>query len=99
MRPVTRRTALAMGGLGLAGTVIGGTGLWREVTTPGTPGQPGGELVEPEVLTSSAGRLEVAMQARLGTHEVAGRQARTMGYNGGVPGPTLRLRPGDLLRI
>ncbi|WP_134773237.1 multicopper oxidase family protein [Ornithinimicrobium flavum] len=99
MRPVTRRTALAMGSLGLAGTVVGGTGLWRDLTTPGAPGDPGGELVEPEVLVSSGGRLEVSLQARLGTHEVAGRQARTMGYNGGVPGPTLRLRPGDLLRI
>jgi FtsP/CotA-like multicopper oxidase with cupredoxin domain len=88
-----------MGGLGVAGTVVGGTGLWRELTTPGPPGGPGGELVEPEVLTSSGRRLEVALQARLDTHDVAGRQARTMGYNGGVPGPTLRLRPGDLLRI
>ncbi|WP_237740619.1 multicopper oxidase family protein [Ornithinimicrobium pekingense] len=50
-------------------------------------------------MTSSGGRLEVSLQARLDTHEVAGRPARTMGYNGGVPGPTLRLRPGDLLRI
>lgn len=99
MRPVSRRTALTMGGLGLATTVIGGTGLWRELTTPGAPGDPGGELVEPEVLASGGGRLDVQLQARVDTHEVAGRSATTMGYNGGVPGPTLRLRPGDLLRI
>ncbi|HSP60460.1 MAG TPA: multicopper oxidase family protein, partial [Ornithinimicrobium sp.] len=116
MRPVSRRTALTMGGLGLAGTLVGGTGLWRELSepgagaagsggspgsgeTPGTTGSGAEELVEPEVLSSSDGRLEVRLQARFGTHEVAGQQARTMGYNGGVPGPTLRLRPGDLLRI
>ncbi|WP_153011641.1 multicopper oxidase family protein, partial [Serinicoccus chungangensis] len=99
MRPVSRRTALTMGGLGLTTTVIGGTGLWRELTTPGAPGDPGGELVEPEVLASGGGRLDVQLQARVDTHEVAGRSATTMGYNGGVPGPTLRLRPGDLLRI
>ncbi|MGC5583154.1 MULTISPECIES: multicopper oxidase family protein [Ornithinimicrobium] len=107
MRPVSRRTALTMGGVGLAGTLVGGTGLWRELSAPDADGAFGGrgdeggddELVEPEVLSSSDGRLEVQLQARFGTHEVAGRSARTMGYNGGVPGPTLRLRPGDLLRI
>ncbi|WP_237770080.1 multicopper oxidase family protein [Ornithinimicrobium sp. CNJ-824] len=99
MRPVSRRTALTLGGPGVVSAVAGGTGLWRELTTPGAPGDPGGELVEPEALVSSDGRLDVQLQARLDTHEVAGRSATTMGYNGGVPGPTLRLRPGDLLRI
>ncbi|MGC5583435.1 multicopper oxidase family protein [Ornithinimicrobium sp. W1665] len=108
MRPISRRTALTMGGLGVVSSVVGGTGLWRELSGPGGDGilkgavSGGGgadELVEPEVLASSDGRLEVTLQARFGTHEVAGQSARTMGYNGGVPGPTLRLRPGDLLRI
>ncbi|MFK5634501.1 MULTISPECIES: multicopper oxidase family protein [unclassified Ornithinimicrobium] len=99
MRPISRRTALAMGGLGLAGTVVGGTGLWRELSERGTDQGGGTELSEPEVLTSRAGQLEVRLEARLATHTVAGRQARTMGYNGGVPGPTLRVRPGDTLRV
>lgn len=36
MRPVSRRTALTLGGLGLAGTLVGATGLWRQLssTTP-----------------------------------------------------------------
>ena len=54
-----------------------------------------GELfTEPEVLRSTGGLLEVRLEAALGKHEVAGREATTLGYNGGVPGPTLRLRPG-----
>ena len=34
MKPITRRAALTMGGLGLAGTAVGGTGLWRELNPP-----------------------------------------------------------------
>ncbi|MDO5739797.1 MAG: multicopper oxidase domain-containing protein, partial [Ornithinimicrobium sp.] len=102
MKPISRRTALTMGGAGLAGALIGGIGLWRELSDPGAgaSGASGaGELIEPETLTSSDGQLQVQLQARRDTHDVAGRPTRTMGYNGGVPGPTLRLRPGDTLRI
>jgi FtsP/CotA-like multicopper oxidase with cupredoxin domain len=99
MDPISRRAALAMGGLGLVSTVVGGTGLWRELTTSGLDPQAGAAIIEPEVLRSHGGRLEVRLEAALGTHEVAGRRATTLGFNGGVPGPTLRLRPGDTLRI
>jgi FtsP/CotA-like multicopper oxidase with cupredoxin domain len=99
MQPISRRTALTMGGLGLAATVAGGTGLWRELTASGVEPVAGVAFAEPEVLRSRDGRLEVRLEAAVGTHEVAGRQATTLGYNGGVPGPTLRLRPGDTLRV
>jgi FtsP/CotA-like multicopper oxidase with cupredoxin domain len=99
MRPISRRSVLAMGGLGVVSTAVGGIGLWRElnpaVLVPGT----GESFSEPDVLRSGGGRLEVRLEAALGAHEVAGRRARTLGYNGGIPGPTLRLRPGDTLRL
>jgi hypothetical protein len=31
MEPISRRAVLTMGGLGLVGTVVGGTGMWREL--------------------------------------------------------------------
>ena len=99
MRPISRRTALTMGGLGLASTAVGGTGLWRELSTSLLDPVDGAGFVEPEVLRSGSGLLEVRLEAALGAHEVAGRTATTLGYNGGVPGPTLRLQPGDTLRI
>lgn len=98
MKPIRRRTALTLGGLGVAATLVGGSGLWRGLSATGSAGS-GGQLVEPQVVSSSNGQLEVRLQARFGTHQVAGQSARTMGYNGSVPGPTLRLRPGDTLRI
>ena len=99
MKPMSRRAALTIGSAGLAGTVVGGTGLWRELSTSVLDPVAGELFTEPEVLRSAGGLLEVRLEAALGKHEVAGREATTLGYNGGVPGPTLRLRPGDTLRV
>jgi len=35
----------------------------------------------------------------MGSGSVAGRDATTLRYNGGLPGPALRLRPGDRLGV
>ena len=59
----------------------------------------GAALREPDVLRSQGGSLDVRLEAASGSHEVAGRKAVTLGYNGGLPGPTLRVSPGDTLRI
>ncbi|MFN2320765.1 MAG: multicopper oxidase family protein [Dermatophilaceae bacterium] len=62
------------------------------------PGQ-GDGFGMPEVLTSTGGVLDVTLEAAEGSHQVAGRTATTFAYNGSVPGPTMRLRPGDRLRV
>ncbi|WP_448071125.1 multicopper oxidase family protein [Georgenia yuyongxinii] len=108
-RPITRRQALQLGALGLAGVVIGGAGLSRTGLPWSTPGgsQPGGprvgasavQLTEPTVLRSDGGRLQVELVAAQQDVELAGRRARALTYNGQVPGPTLRLRPGDVLEV
>ncbi len=99
MRPITRRTALMMGGVGLASSAVGGVGLWRELFPSLLDPVAGESFTEPRVLRSDGGLLEVRLKAVHGSHEVAGRMATTVGYNGGVPGPTLRVRPGDTLRV
>ncbi|MDO8149669.1 MULTISPECIES: multicopper oxidase family protein [unclassified Isoptericola] len=100
MEPISRRTALTLGGLGLVSATVGGVGLWRELSTTGTTsGATGETLRAPEVVRSTDGVLDVRLEAARGTHEIAGRRATTLAYNGGVPGPTLRVRAGDTVRV
>lgn len=68
-------------------------------TTTSEPSQPTGSLREPEVLSSSDGRLELTLTASLTEVAVAGRPVRALTYNGTVPGPTLRVRPGDRIAL
>jgi FtsP/CotA-like multicopper oxidase with cupredoxin domain len=98
MQPISRRRALQLGGLGLLSAAVGGAGLvWPrgDLLDP----RAGAQLIEPETLRSADGLLRVRLQAAEGPLTVAGRQATAYGYNGGLPGPTLRLRPGDRLQV
>ena len=111
MRPISRRNALIVGGVGAAATVAGGAGLWWSLNSPqqptggsggnsdgATPAQ-GPELHGPAELRSADGRLQLTLDAGPGRVELGGRQASVLCYNGTVPGPTLRLRPGDELSV
>ncbi len=98
MPPVTRRTAVLLGGLGLAGTAAGGAGLWWSLKSRPAP-VTGEDLGQPAVYRSTRGLLETSLEAAPGRFPLAGRQAGALGYNGGIPGPTLRLRAGDILRL
>ena len=98
MRPISRRQALLLGGLGTAGTVAGGAGLIWSLSSP-TARPSGGSLIQPEELRSAAGQLQVRLEAAPAQVQLGGRQAMALGYNGSVPGPTLRIRPGDTLKI
>jgi len=98
VKPISRRRAIQLGGLGLASTVVGGIGLGRAATSRFDP-VGGAALVEPAALRSTDGELRVRLEASQGPARVAGREATTLGYNGGVPGPTLHLQPGHRLRV
>ena len=58
-----------------------------------------GTLTEPNVLQSSDGLLELTLVAALTDVVVAGRQVRALTFNGSLPGPTLRIRPGDRIAL
>ena len=73
MRPISRRLALQLGGLGLLSAAVGGTGLaWPRDELPGP--QAGGQLPEPEALRSADGLLRVRLEAAEGPLTVAGRR-------------------------
>ncbi len=63
---------------------------------PFTVGEP---LVEPEVRASIDGVLETTLRAQYAYRDVGGYRLFVRTYEGKVPGPTLRMKPGDTLRI
>ena len=98
MSPLTRRQLLALGAAGAGATVVGGTGLWW--TTTGGPGYTGGEeLIEPPVLASRDRVLDLELTAAPARIQVGGREASVQAFNGSLPGPTLRVAPGDTIRV
>jgi len=101
-KPISRRHALALLGLGTAGVAAGtigwATGLGASGGTRLEPAGAGQSLGQPAVLESRDGVLDVTLTAAAGVR-LAGRDTSAWGYNGASPGPTLRVRPGDLLRV
>jgi FtsP/CotA-like multicopper oxidase with cupredoxin domain len=54
---------------------------------------------EPPVVASKAGVLQVSLTPKLSTVSVAGHPATLMAYNGLYTPPTLRVHPGDTIRL
>jgi suppressor of ftsI len=54
---------------------------------------------EPPVVASSAGVLRITLTPKLSTVSVAGHQVSLMAYDGQYIPPTLRVRPGDTIRL
>ncbi|MEU0398449.1 multicopper oxidase family protein [Streptomyces sp. NPDC006208] len=96
--PISRRRALGLLGLGTAGAAGWATGLGAPPNGRLQPAAQGQELAEPRVLASRDGLLNVRLVAAPGVR-LAGRDTTAWGFNGTSPGPTLRVRPGDLLRL
>ena len=98
MEPISRRGALILGGLGTASVLAGGAGLlWGSGS--GFNSVRAQKLVEPKALRSVNGALQVRLSAAAGPARIGGRQATALRYNGGLPGPTLFVRPGDRLNV
>lgn len=88
------RAALAAGGTGLA--LLGLLPLKvPRLAAQGTPAAGGEALREPPVRLAENGLLETTLEARSDPQVGVGG----MTYEGLLPGPTLRLRPGDRLKI
>jgi FtsP/CotA-like multicopper oxidase with cupredoxin domain len=61
--------------------------------------KPGAPLVEPEVRRSANGELNTTLRMQYAYKNIGGYRLYVRTYEGTVPGPTLRLKPGDVLRI
>ena len=59
----------------------------------------GAAFTEPPVLRSAGGLLRVRLEVAESPVTIDGRPATMLTYNGTLPGPTLRLRPGDRLQV
>ncbi|MCM0619263.1 multicopper oxidase domain-containing protein [Nocardioides bruguierae] len=96
-QPIGRRALL--GGAGVV--ALGAAGGWwwvaRESSDPAAV--TGAALVEPPVHTSTGGLLDVRLVASEEVRALAGSDVRCLGYGASVPGPTLRVAPGDTLRV
>ena len=56
-------------------------------------------MVEPEVRRSAHGELNTTLRMQYAYKNIGGYRLYVRTYEGTVPGPTLRLKPGDVLRI
>jgi FtsP/CotA-like multicopper oxidase with cupredoxin domain len=56
-------------------------------------------LVEPEVRRSVNGVLSTTLRVGYAYRQIGGVRLYVRSYEGGSPGPTLRMKPGDTLRI
>src|SRR5205814_3755129 len=56
-------------------------------------------LVDPEVRRSAGGELRTTLRVRYAYQDIGGYRLHVRSYDGMTPGPTLRARPGDVLRI
>ena len=99
MHPISRRNALLLGGVGAAGVLVGGVGLISGWTWNSDLAATGAEFFEPKALHSAGGTLHTRLTAATGAVRIGGQNATALSYNGGIPGPTLFLRPGDLLQV
>jgi FtsP/CotA-like multicopper oxidase with cupredoxin domain len=70
-----------------------GAGLYRP-----TAWEPA-DLVQPEVRQSAHSELRTDLRAGYAYHDIGGYRLSLRTYEGTIPGPTLRVQPGDVLRI
>ncbi len=106
MEPLSRRAALTLSGVGAAFVVAGSAGLlWQRPPNSGplAPTPAGGglapttgtDLIQPTVIRSANGVLDVTLSAARSPVTIGGTTVNALTYNGSLPGPTLVVQPGD----
>jgi FtsP/CotA-like multicopper oxidase with cupredoxin domain len=95
---ISRRRLLRVGTLAVLALGVPGCGRSGTPLRTLDPAGSDAPLRSPEVLSSREGLLSVTLVAAAGAH-VAGHDTRALGFNGGSPGPTLLVRPGDELAV
>jgi FtsP/CotA-like multicopper oxidase with cupredoxin domain len=109
MEPISRRTALKLGGVGAGLVLVGGGAIvWSQVSAPKPSASPSpstptaaasSELEQPPVLRSVDGQLDVTLVAAESTVTIGGIAVGALTYSQGLPGPTLVVRGGDVVSI
>ncbi|MGV8856916.1 multicopper oxidase family protein [Rhodoglobus sp.] len=102
MSEISRRNALILGGVGIASVAVGATGVFfnqgpSSNSSAGT--ESGNTFTEPVELRSRDGALTLDLTSSPQRVSIAGRDVNALSYNGGLPGPTLRVRAGDTLAV
>jgi FtsP/CotA-like multicopper oxidase with cupredoxin domain len=111
-RRLLRDGAILAGGVvtaAIAGSTLGrmrvaeaAEGTGHHAVPKGVPGAPWDRdalLMQPEVRAAENGVLETALRVDYAYHDIGGYRLSMRTYEGGIPGPTLRAKPGDTLRI
>jgi FtsP/CotA-like multicopper oxidase with cupredoxin domain len=102
---MSRRSVLRLAGVGV---LLAGTGTLASCMSSGSSsptssgsagGSPGNAFAGPAELNSSGGRLDLTLTAGALTVPWGTGSRYALGYNGSVPGPTLRVRPGDIVTV
>lgn len=100
MKPITRRSALALGGLGAALVATGGIGLLAGSSESGSFNTPVGVgMRQPTMLRSANGSLSIDLRVEQLPVPVGNTRVHALTYGGSSPGPTLVVSPGDVLSI
>lgn len=106
-RGISRRRLLA-GAAGLSGVALAGAFAScgdddapepSPISTTDDSSPAGGDWFEPAVIASTNGRLDLTLVLEEGVIASAAGRRWAITVNGSTPGPTLRIRPGDHLRI
>ena len=93
---LSRRQFLKVTGLGIGAGLLGGQ------LVPGFGLASGAVSAFPtptDIGERSGNEVFFALEAKAHTVQVGGRQVRLTAYNGSFPGPTLRMREGDQVRV
>jgi len=72
---------------------------WRETPAGAAGPASGAAFAEPAVLQSNGGALDVDLVAAARKVPWGDGRRYVLAYNGEVPGPTIRVRPGDVLTV